>query len=148
MKKLIIIAIALISIQSIAQKKGNHKMNDFTPEEIATLKTKKMTLHLDLNKSQQSKIHDIVLEDAKIRKEKMEARKAKKENESKEKPSKEERLKMMNARLDYQIAMKAKMKSILNEDQFAKWEKMHQRKNHKNKQRKQGREGKEGKRHH
>ena len=53
----------------------------------------------------------------------MEARKAKKEAGTAEKPSKEERLEMMNAMLDHKIAEKAEMKKILNDDQYAKWEK-------------------------
>ena len=53
----------------------------------------------------------------------MEAHKALKESGNMQKPSKEDRLKMMNERLDNQIARKAKMKTILNADQYSKWEK-------------------------
>ena len=35
---------------------------------------------------------------------------------------KEDKFKMMNARLDHQIEKKQKMKSILNDEQFEKWE--------------------------
>ncbi|NJX16599.1 hypothetical protein [Tamlana crocina] len=132
MKKLMIIAVAFVALQGVAYAQGPqkldrkdkmHLMHDLSPEEAATLYTKKMTLHLDLNKSQQDDIYNISLENAKKRKEMMEAYKAKKESGNMEKPSKEERLKMMNAKLDHQIAMKAKMKKILNEEQYAKWEK-------------------------
>lgn len=132
MKRLLIIAIALISIQGIAQQQGTQRanrvdraqrMSDLTPEEAATLQTKKMTLHLDLNESQQKQIQKINLENAIVRKSMMESFKEKKENGSIEKPSKEARLQMMNTRLDRQIAMKAKMKTILNKEQFDKWEK-------------------------
>ncbi len=44
-----------------------------------------------------------------------------------EKPSKEERVAMRNERMDEKIAMQRKMKSILNDDQFDKWQKMSQR---------------------
>jgi periplasmic protein CpxP/Spy len=133
MKKLILIAIAMIAIQVSAQdtkERPNRersakidKFQDLTPEEMASLQTKKMTLQLDLNESQQKEIQKINLENATERKAKMEARKAQKENETMAKPSKEERLKMMNERLDNQIEMKGKMKKILNDEQFAKWEK-------------------------
>ena len=132
MKRLLIITIALISIQGIAQQQGTQRANrvekakrisDFTPEEVAALQTKKMTLHLDLNESQQKQIHKINLENAMVRKRIMESFKAKRENGSIEKPSKEARLEMMNARLDHQIAMKSKMKTILNKKQFDTWEK-------------------------
>lgn len=131
MKKLILIAIALIGIQGIAQEKEergprnhdrNEKMMDLTAEEIATLQTKKMTLFLDLSPTQQGKIHKINLENATNRKAMMEERKAKKESGEDNKPTKEERLKIANERLDHKIAMKAKMKDILNNDQYAKWE--------------------------
>jgi hypothetical protein len=131
MKKLIIIAIALISIQGIAQgekkqrpnnQERSQRMNDLTPDEAATLQTKKMTLNLDLNEKQQKDIYKINLDNATKRKEMMATMKAKKESGKMEKPSKEQRLAMQNAKLDHQIATKAKMKSILNTDQFAKWE--------------------------
>ncbi|GAA3568249.1 hypothetical protein [Snuella lapsa] len=131
MKKFIFIAIAFVTLQITAQHRRNEgpnmrersqKMSQLTPDEAATLQTKKMTLMLDLNESQQAEIHKINLENATKRKEMMEARKAKKDANAVEKPSKEARLKMMNAMLDHKIAMKAKMKTILNEKQYTKWE--------------------------
>lgn len=131
MKKLILIAIAFIGLQATAQQKqegkknreGRQKMMNISAEDMATLQTKKMTLHLDLNESQQTQIMAINLENAKLRKAHMETRKAKKEAGNMEKPTQEERLKMMNAKLDHKIEMKANMKDILNEEQYAKWEK-------------------------
>lgn len=129
MKKLVLITLALLAIQVGAQepKRDGHKkgqaMKNLSAEEIANLKTKKMTLHLDLNESQQKEIYDLNLASATKRKAHMESRKAKKESGEAQKPTKEERLKMANAKLDHQIAMKAKMKDILNDEQFAKWEK-------------------------
>tara|TARA_R110002049_G_scaffold295948_3_gene483754 strand:+ start:4444 stop:4911 length:468 start_codon:yes stop_codon:yes gene_type:complete len=130
MKKLILIAIAFIGLQATAQQKqgtnrgerGN-KMMTLSAEDMATLQTKKMTLALDLNESQQKEIQKINLENATARKAQMEKRKANKEAGTAQRPSEEERLKMMNAMLDHKIEMKAKMKSILNTEQYAKWEK-------------------------
>lgn len=146
MKKLVIIALALFTLQATAQegKRGNQnkergqKMMNLSTEEMATLQTKKMTLHLDLTDSQQAKIQKLNLENATKRKAMMDARKAKKESGNATKPSKDERLAMMNSRLDHQIAMKAKMKDILNAEQYAKWEKAQARKMYKTKNRKKG----------
>lgn len=131
MKKLFLIALAFVTLQVSAQHmRDGHKksdrmerINDYTPEQIAELQTKKMTLHLDLNEAQQQKIMALNLENAQERKERMVARKQQKENKSQE-ISKEDRLKMKNAMLDKQINMKKKMKAILDEKQYAKWEEM------------------------
>ena len=129
MKKLIIIFIALVTLQVTAQEKmkdapreRKEAMKDLTPDEIATLQTKKMTLHLGLTEAQQKEIKALNLEQAKLHKAKMEERKAMKDNSERKPFTKEDKLKMMNERLDHQIAMKQKMKSILNADQYAKWE--------------------------
>ncbi|WP_396601966.1 hypothetical protein [Algibacter sp. R77976] len=146
MKRILIIALALVSLQAIAQEKkgkqnkGNRgqEMMNLPAEDIATIQTKKMTLFLDLNKSQQEKIQKINLENATKRKEMMAERKAKKESGEAKKPTPEQRLEMENARLDHKIAMKAKMKDILNEDQYVKWEKSLAKKGKKGKDRKKG----------
>lgn len=130
MKSLVVIAIAFSTLSVNAQerrqeRKGNdHKkeiMKDLTPEEVANLKTKKLRLKLDLTDMQQKKVESILLEQAVERQNKRKAHQNKKE---KDKPSKEEFLKMQNARLDSEIEMKQKMKDILTEEQYAKFEKM------------------------
>ncbi len=139
MKKIILIALALVTIQVSAQERSQefrkgerkeriNKFKDFTPEEVAELQTKRMTLDLDLTPSQQKQIQKLNLENAIDRKAKMEERQSQMKDGKKETPSKEERLKMMNERLDKQIAMKQKMAKILNSDQMEKWEKMKKRK--------------------
>ena len=130
MKNLVVIAIAFLTLSATAQdrrqeRKGNdHRkeiMKDLTPEEVANLKTKKLRLKLDLTDIQQKKVESILLEQAVERQNKRKAHQNKKE---KDKPSKEEFLKMQNARLDSKIEMKQKMKDILTEEQYAKFEKM------------------------
>jgi len=133
MKKIVFILLALIALKVSAQEKNERpnrergekmeRYQDYTPEEIANLQTKKMTLHLNLNESQQKEIKKLNLENAISRETMMKAHKAQKESGNMEKPSKEARLKMMNDRLDRQIERKGKMKKILNADQFTKWEK-------------------------
>lgn len=142
MKKLLIALVTLLALQVSAQehKKKNHdnkeramKRMNLSAEEMATLQTKKMTLHLDLSESQQSEVYNLNLKSAEARKAYFKARKAKKESGNTEKPSKEERLKMTNTKLDHQIATKRKMKEILNEEQYAKWEKSQVKRSQKNK---------------
>ncbi|GGZ91513.1 hypothetical protein [Algibacter mikhailovii] len=129
MKKIILIAIAFLGLQAMAQepkkegRKHHSKMiKDLSAEQIATLKTKKMVLFLDLNETQQGKIQAINLENATKRKAMMAEHKAKKENGTAEKPTNEERYAMAISKLDHKIAMKAKMKDILNKEQYTKWE--------------------------
>ena len=144
MKKILIIAVALLALQVTAQeqqrersnKQGKSlKMMDLSAEDAAALQTKKMTLHLDLNKSQQAEIKKINLENATKRKAMMAERKARKESGEIQKPTQEQRLEMVNTKLDRKIAIKAKMKNILDKEQYAKWEKaqMQNTKNGKNK---------------
>jgi len=124
MKKLMLIAIALLTLNATAQDKKNKKghLKDLSAEEVATLKTKKMTLHLDLTESQQIEVKSLVLKEAKHRKNQRATHEDKKQKETAQKLSKEERYAMANERLDRQIEMKKKMKSILNAEQYKKWE--------------------------
>lgn len=133
MKKMLIVIMALVTLQVTAQEKKKEMkmeaqkerkqmMKDLTPEEMATIQTKKMILHLDLTEAQQQKIKALNLEEAKLRKAKMEERSAMKENSEKKPFTKEDKVRMMNEQLDHKIAMKQKMKSILNAEQFDKWE--------------------------
>lgn len=133
MKKLFLIALALVTLQVSAQndtsepRRGDRmqkadRFKDMTPEEMAELQTKRMTLQLDLTEAQQKQVQKLQLENAKERKARMEARQAKKQDGTGKQLSKEERLAMENARLDKQIEMKKKMKQILNDDQYTKWE--------------------------
>ncbi len=126
MKNALIICSLLISFTAFAQRPhGNNdrsprpKMDrpEYTPDQIAEIKTKKMTLMLDLSESQQTKIKTLELELAKARKLKIS------EKKPDEKPSDEERFNKQSEVLDKQIAHKKSMKSILTKEQFEKWEK-------------------------
>lgn len=139
MKKIVLILIALVSLQVSAQgekeqrKKMDKKeyaarMNDFTPEEMAQLQTKQMTLDLDLTEAQQKQIMAINVENAKMKKSLMEERQKRMANKDVKEPSKDERLKMKNNILDYKIEMKKKMSEILDKEQFKKWDAMNQEK--------------------
>ncbi|WP_397363572.1 hypothetical protein [Olleya sp. R77988] len=148
MKKLAILALALITFQANAQDKKENKKGDrkdrlekrmnLEPQEMAELQTKKMTLHLDLTDAQQKKVMAINLENAKKRKDAMKKRLDSKNKEEKTKPTKEQKLKMINNRLDAQIATKKKMKNILNDEQYQKWEKSQAKRQHKRGKMKKG----------
>lgn len=141
MKKMFMVAIMMIGISSFAQEKkiSENKpqrsertdvpqMEKFTPEQRKQLQLKKMTLALDLNTNQQKEMEKIISEQSAQREAKMAERKAAKE--SKKQLTSEERFAMENKRLDDQIAMKARVKKILNAEQFEKWEKMKSQKHH------------------
>ncbi len=135
MKNLIMIALAIVTLNVSAQERKTDSQKsvvkermemrqDMTAEEMASLQTKKMTLHLDLTSAQANEVEKLLLIEAKNRKEKMAERKANMDKADAIKPSKEDHLKMLNARLDHQIEMKKNMKSILNAEQYEKFETM------------------------
>ena len=103
-------------------KKGKKMFKDMSPEQIATLKTKKMTLALDLSENQQQRLLALNTQTAKERKTKMETRKA--QMEKKEKLSSDEKFALMNEKLDAEIAYQKSIKQILTDTQFEKWKKM------------------------
>ena len=142
MKKLIFAVMMLSGVLLTAQHEGHRKqrgqMKDMTPEQVATLKTKQLTLALDLSQAQQKEIQKLNLEQAQLRQAKRSAREEEKSGETKTQPNKEERYEQHVARLDQMIAHKAKMKSVLNAEQYEKWEKMHM---HRQKQRRPKRSG-------
>lgn len=123
MKKLSLLVIMLISISAFSQQKRYlHKadMSDMSSEEIATLHTKKLTLLLDLDQAQQLEIKKFSQEKAEERKALL-AEHKKMSGEDLEK-FKENRFERMNAHLDKQLVHQEKMKQILNEEQFKKWQ--------------------------
>lgn len=129
MKKVIVVLLCMASMSSIAQKKERPQrsgLDQMTPEQTATLNTKKMVLALDLTDGQQKQIQTLYLQNAKTRKAKMEERKALKESGELKRPTSDERYTMKNDRLDAMIAQKAEMKDILSSEQYVKWEKMAQ----------------------
>ena len=143
MKSILKILVLLFSLTVFAQqpprqmdsergKRPNNRMQAMkalTPEQEATLWTKKMTLELDLNQNQQDQMYALILEKTKKIKLRM-------ENKPEERPSKEEVYNMHISRLDEAIAMKESLKKILNDDQFAQWELMKNKKSSKTKDRK------------
>ncbi|WP_143955067.1 hypothetical protein [Robertkochia solimangrovi] len=117
---LLLVFVTGLSAQNHPQKRrGDRGMkNDFTAEQMAILKTKKLTLALDLTDKQQQQMLD-------FEKAKISDRKAMmanfKNRDSVKTLSSDEKFKMMNARLDKQIAEQKQLKGILDEEQFKKY---------------------------
>ena len=97
---------------------------DLTVEQLATLKTKKMTLALDLTEKQREQVFDFNVTEAEFHKEKMEERKAKKAEREHSRLTSVERYAMENKRLDHMIAKQEGLKKILSDEQFKQWKKM------------------------
>ena len=127
MKKVVFILVAFISIQTFSQKERTHKKSDLTPEQMATLRAKQMTLDLDLNEKQQEQVMAFTLKNVEELK--------KMKGERKE-LSEQEKYELKNKMLDNQIAVKKEMKNILNEEQYEKWQKMRNQRAKKMKQKK------------
>jgi len=77
MKQLVVIALSLFTLIGVAQEKRKHKTErknstelrkQMTPNDIADLKAKKLTLKLDLTDAQQKKVHTLILNQAKANK--------------------------------------------------------------------------------
>jgi hypothetical protein len=123
MKKLVGLLIALLfltgSMQAQEKTLTEKKKDKMNVEQMATLQAKKMSLSYDLDKSQQSKIQKLFLEQAKKRETMRTAHQKIRQEDTT--INSDKRFELMNDRLDHQIEMKAKMKDILTEEQFEKW---------------------------
>lgn len=147
MKKLFVIALLIVGTATFAQekkgersKKNTAETERMTPEQRIQLQVKKMTLDLNLSDSQQKEVSQVLTEQNQQR----EAKKAEKKTattEEKKKHTADERFNMMNQILDEQIATKVKMKKILDEKQFEKWERIEEQKKERMFHSKDGRRG-------
>lgn len=131
MKRIFLTLLATgITFISFAQEaKKDEKM---TIEQRNELQLKKMTIDLDLNEKQQKEISKIIADES----QKKEAKRAefKTNKEAGKKLSAQERFEMKSKILDEQKDKKDKMRKILNEKQFDKWEANQKEKRHKMRQ--------------
>ena len=124
MKKVIALAILFVGMTNFAQERKvnprKERMEQFTPAQRSQLMAKKMTLELDLNEQQQKELTQIINE-AETSKDAIRA-----QSKSNNTLEKEKRTSEIFARkikiLDEQIVFKTKLKKILTEAQFKKWE--------------------------
>ncbi|MGB0479976.1 MAG: hypothetical protein ACPGHD_03940 [Flavobacteriaceae bacterium] len=129
MKKIISIFLILFSAFLIAQpphqqsppEKRMERMNKLTAEQQATLWSKKMTLELDLNDTQEQQVYTLVLSKANTHKKR-------RANRPKKRPNSDEMYQMQVNLLEEKIAMKKAMKSILTTEQYGLWEKSQKKK--------------------
>ena len=129
MKKIISIFLILFSAFLKAQpphqqsppEKRMERMNKLTAEHQATLWSKKMTLELDLNDTQEQQVYTLVLSKANTHKKR-------RANRPKKRPNSEEMYQMQVDLLEEKIAMKKAMKSILTTEQYGLWEKSQKKK--------------------
>ena len=132
MKQVLMIFLIVVSATLQAQPPGkgreghrknmHDKMEQLSPQQKAELKTKEMTLHLDLTEVQQTEILKLNLEMATKREQNKPKMKEKGEISANEMYAR------VSNRLDEKIATKKKLKSILTKEQFEKFEKSQFRK--------------------
>lgn len=121
MKKLVVVALLVVGLTTFAQEKGKKgALKDMTPEQRTEVQIKKMTKDLDLNEKQQKEIKELLTAQKEDRAELLEKRKEIKETA--EKATKEQRAEMKDKIAENKEAIKLKMKSILTDEQFKKWE--------------------------
>lgn len=119
MKKLLFIATIVVSLLSSAQVRKERGV-PFTPEQLAELQVKKMTLTLDLDANQQKELKIFFVKQATLREAKITAIKEKKARGGNF--STDEKYEIKSKKLDDQIAQKEQFKKILSPEQFKKWE--------------------------
>lgn len=113
------LALSAQNIDSNKQGKWNKSKTEFTPEQRAELRSKQLTLDLDLNISQQNQVKELFLKSIQNN-----PQIGKKRSEM----TSNEKFELKNTMLDQRIKIKKGLKEILNEDQFQKWEKTNYRK--------------------
>jgi len=126
--KIILIAVLAITTSTTsAQKHRNSAKSQFkqkahfSSEQLATLKSKKMTLRLNLDKSQQKAVYDVTLNNIKKHKRQKKLRKmALKEGNQ---ATYLDVFNHLNNRLNNQIALQRNFRRILNDRQFLQWRK-------------------------
>lgn len=99
---------------------------NLSAEEMAALRTKKLTLQLDLTESQQQSIKALLVNQISDRKEKMQNRPKKGIIKDSTNLSAQVYYKIKSQRLDQRIAFQNKMKTILTDTQFDTWKIMNQ----------------------
>lgn len=123
MKKLFIAAILLVGIASFAQdtdqKTAAEQKEKLTPEQRSEKQLKKLTTELSLDANQQAQVKQLLAERSAKAEKFREAREAKKNSDVK--PTAAEKEAFKNEIKAEKEANDAKMKAILNADQYAKW---------------------------
>lgn len=118
--------LCLICFTGMAQRADhNHRQQEMFKElsvaQIATLKTKRLTIALLLNPQQQEKMQDLIENEVRFKKETI----RKRAETTLAKPlTALERFERENTKLERQIAFQNNMQQLLTPEQFTKWQKM------------------------
>ena len=129
MKKIFTLSLLLLTFGAMAQQRPHHRqtqkaLKELSPEQRATLQSKKMVLALDLDSRQQQQVETLLNKRFETQ-EKIRATHRKTAADSSKRLNAEERYIRMNAHLDREIAFQQEMKNILTESQFEHWKKRH-----------------------
>jgi periplasmic protein CpxP/Spy len=123
MKKLFIAALLFVGVASFAQdadsKPTREPRERLTPEQRNDKQLKKLTSDLNLDANQQAQVKQLLADRSAKAEQFREARQAKKDNDVK--PTAAEREAFKKQMMDEKDANDAKMKAILNADQYKKW---------------------------
>lgn len=115
----ILALVLLLTVTVNAQRQQNQRNGNGlnqTPEQIATLQSKRMALALDLDKKQLDAVYKLMKENA------IDREKLRSERQNSTQQNRPQRFDLKNSRLDKQLANKAEMKKILSSEQYQKWE--------------------------
>ena len=129
MKKILSFSLLLMTLGAMAQQRPHHRQTqkafkELSPEQRATLQSKKMVLALDLDTRQQQQVESLLKKRFETR-EKMRAAHRETAADSSKPLTADQRYTWMNAHLDREIAFQQEMKNILTEPQFEHWKKRH-----------------------
>lgn len=138
MKTSMLFLVLFIGFGSYAQpnkeQRNKYKMEryniakDLSAEELATLRTKKLTLQLDLNEAQQNSVKELLTAHITKRKANLQHRPQKGIKKDAASYNSESYYKNRIERLDHQIAFQNTMKTILTTTQFENWKSLQQSK--------------------
>lgn len=119
MKNVILIAILLLTAFSYGQRpeKRMEVRESMTPQQEASIKSKKMALELDLTEKQQDEVYKLLVDQATNRP-------AKLSKEERQKMTQEARVALTENRLQEQIEFKRDLKEVLSMEQYEQFEEM------------------------
>lgn len=119
--------LSMLAMQAQSTENPDPIRDKLSPEQRAVLHSKRLSLQLDLNASQQSQVQKLLAVRYKDAESKRgERQQARAEGKERTRLTAEERFERQSQQLDNQMAFQSEMKKILTADQFEKWKKINQ----------------------
>lgn len=115
MKNILYVMLLFLPLSLLAQEHKKEGHEKLTPEQKATLHSKKLRLHLELNANQEEKVKATLAKHFEAMQKQLKAK------EEQERSAYEQQLQ----HLDVQLQLQEKMKSILEPEQYKAWKKIH-----------------------